>query len=50
MRYHLILKLVLHQKLRYFYFFLSICTDEFISALKLMTFFPMLPPVNENYK
>ena len=27
---------------------LSICTDEFISSPKTMTFFPMLPSVDEN--
>ena len=27
---------------------LSICIDEFISAPKINTFFPMLPPGNEN--
>ena len=26
---------------------LSVCTDELISAPKLRTFFPMLPPVNK---
>ena len=29
-------------------FSLSICTDQFISTLKIMTFFPTLPSVNEN--
>ena len=29
---------------------LSICTDELISTPKIMTFFPMLPSVNENSK
>ena len=47
MWYHLILVLVLHQELRYL-FLLSICTDELISAPKLMTVFPMLPSVNKN--
>ena len=29
-------------------FLLSICTDEFISAQKIMTFFPKLPSINKN--
>ena len=29
------------------FFLLSICTDELISAPKIMKFFPMLPSVNE---
>ena len=31
-------------------FFLSICTDEFKSAPKIMAFFLMFPSVNENSK
>ena len=44
MKYHLILVLVLHQEL----FLLSICTDEFISAPKMITLFPTLSFVNED--
>ena len=29
---------------------LSICTDELISAANILTFFPMLPSVNENWE
>ena len=31
-------------------FLLSICTDELISTPKIMTFFPMLPSVNEIFE
>ena len=39
--------MVLHQELIFFPL-LSICTDELISAPKIMTFFSMLPTGNEN--
>ena len=48
MSYNLILVFVLHQKIKIYLFLLSICTDELISAPKIMTFFHMLPSVNEN--
>ena len=35
-------------RIKIFLFLLSICTDELISASKIMTVFPMLPSVNEN--
>ena len=46
MWYHLTLLLVLHQEISFP--LLSICKDEFISALKIMTFFPKLPSLNKN--
>ena len=54
MWYHLILALVLQQEvlqqeLRYFIFIISM-QDELLSALKIMTFLPMLPSVNENFE
>ena len=48
MSFHLIIVLVLHEKLRYIFFLLSICTYEPILAPKIMTFLPMLPSVNKN--
>ena len=47
MWYHLILLLVLHQELRYFFLLLSIFTDELILASKIKTFFRMIPSANE---
>ena len=48
MQYHLILEKDQNSpRIRISLFLLSICTDELISAPKLMTFFPMLPSVNE---
>ena len=43
-----ILVLVLHEDLRYLYFLFlgSVCTDDRVSAPKIMTIFPMLPSVN----
>ena len=35
-------------KISLFLFLLSICTDELVSAPKLLTFFHMLPSVNKN--
>ena len=46
MQYHLIFVLVIHQDQSFP--LLLICTDELISALKIMTFFPVLPSVNKN--
>ena len=51
---HLILALVLQQEvlqqeLRYFIFIISM-QDELLSALKIMTFLPMLPSVNEHFE
>ena len=48
MSFHLSIVLVLHEKLRYIFFLLSICTYELILAPKIMTFLPMLPSVNKN--
>ena len=45
MSYHLINVLILHQELRYLYFYYQ-C--ELISAPKIMTLFPVLPSVNKN--
>ena len=44
MSYHLIYVLILHQELRYLYFYYQ-C--ELISAPKIMTLFPVLPSVRE---
>ena len=48
MSHHLILVLVLCQELRYLFHYHLHAQNELISALKIMTFFTMLPSINEN--
>ena len=40
---YLSLVLVLHQELKYFYFYHQYATEELLSTPKIMTFFPLLP-------
>ena len=48
MSHHLILVLALCQELRYLSHYHLHAQNELISALKIMTFFTMLPSINEN--